>query len=485
MILRRFYDDNLAQASYLVGCSATGEALVVDPNRDVAQYIEAAAREGLRITHVTETHIHADFVSGLRELCATAGATAYLSAAGTADWQYEFAAGDGAVLLQGGDSFKVGNILIETVHTPGHTPEHLTFMVTDTAGADRPMGAFTGDFIFAGDVGRPDLLEKAAGISGTMEAAARQLFASLQAFKKNADYLQLWPGHGAGSACGKALGAVPQTTLGYERMFNWAFTVDHEDAFVGEVLYGQPAPPRYFAEMKRVNRAGPHVLRGIPAARQLDPAALAKASEGGGVLLDIRPWNDFAREHIVGAINIPLNKSFTNWAGWIVPYGPPIHLIANDASQADRAVRDLAMIGLDNVAGAFGVDTISAQRDAGRTQASANVEVDDMAAAAKNADTTIIDVRNAQEWNEGHVPQGNGAAGARVLHIPLGELESRMSEVPEDGRIIVHCKAGGRSAIATSILEKHGRRSVENVRGGFDAWRAHGHPTSTDARPTD
>jgi hydroxyacylglutathione hydrolase len=233
MLIKRFYDDKLAQASYLVGCAATGEALVVDPNRDVEQFVEAAEREGMRITHITETHIHADFVSGARELAERTGGTLYLSAEGGDQWQYEFAGDADAVLLKDGDSFRVGNVQIDVLHTPGHTPEHLSFVVTDTAGADRPMGVFTGDFIFVGDVGRPDLLERAAKYAGTMEEGARVLYGSLQKFKTALpDYVQLWPGHGAGSACGKALGAVPQTTLGYEKLFNWGLAAGTEDEFV-------------------------------------------------------------------------------------------------------------------------------------------------------------------------------------------------------------------------------------------------------------
>ena len=244
MFFRRFYDDQLAQASYLVGCQATGQALVVDPNRHIEPYLRAAEAEGLRVTHVSETHIHADFVSGARELARRAGATLLLSDTGGADWRYRYAAEDGATLLADGDRFLVGRVEVKALHTPGHTPEHLTFLVTDTTVAGEPMGALTGDFIFVGDVGRPDLLERAARVAGTMETSARQLFQSLQRFAALPDYVQLWPGHGAGSACGKSLGAVPQSTLGYEKRFNWAFAVEDEDEFVRAVLAGQPDPPR-------------------------------------------------------------------------------------------------------------------------------------------------------------------------------------------------------------------------------------------------
>src|SRR5688572_8202968 len=209
MILKRFYDEKLAQASYLLGCSVTGQALVIDPNRDVEPYMKAAAAERVRITHVTETHIHADFVSGTRELATRTGATMLLSAEGGADWQYGFRADKDVQLLHDGDRFSVGNIKIEVRHTPGHTPEHIIFFVTDGAAADKPIGVVTGDFVFVGDVGRPDLLEKAARVKGTMADSARQLFASLQTFKQLPDYLQIWPGHGAGSACGNGLSSMP------------------------------------------------------------------------------------------------------------------------------------------------------------------------------------------------------------------------------------------------------------------------------------
>jgi hydroxyacylglutathione hydrolase len=316
MILERFYDDKLAQASWLVGCAATGEALVVDPHRDVEVYVAAAEAQGLRITHVTETHIHADFVSGARELAAATGARLYLSDEGGPDWRYAFAAEDGAVLLHDGDTFMVGNVRIEAMHTPGHTPEHLSFIVTDTAGADRPMGVFTGDFIFVGDVGRPDLLEKAAKVMGTMEAGARTLFRSLRRFAAQVpDFVQIWPGHGAGSACGKALGAVPQSTLGYERLFNWGLVEDDEEAFVRAVLAGQPEPPKYFAGMKRINREGPRVLGGFPRPRHLQEARLVELMESGALVVDTRSAADYAVEHVPGTINIPLNRSFNTWAG--------------------------------------------------------------------------------------------------------------------------------------------------------------------------
>src|SRR6059058_4240911 len=280
MLLKRFYDEGLAQASYLVGAETTDEALVIDPTRDVEPYRAAAAAEGLRITHVTETHIHADFLSGARELVRQTGARLLLSAEGDSDWQYRIGPSDRAELLRDGDSFSVGEIRIDVRHMPGHTPEHLVFFVTDGAAADRPLGAFTGDFIFVGDVGRPDLLERAANVSGTMEASARALYRSLRQMREYPEYLQVWPGHGAGSACGKALGGMPSTTLGYERLFNWAFQETDEQQFVRAVLTGQPEPPRYFGRMKKLNRDGVPA-RPTEAPSRLDVPALSAALAGG------------------------------------------------------------------------------------------------------------------------------------------------------------------------------------------------------------
>ncbi|MCE2803269.1 MAG: MBL fold metallo-hydrolase, partial [Gemmatimonadetes bacterium] len=263
MFLKRFYDDGLAQASYLLGCAKTGEAIVIDPNRDLQPYLDTAAAEKLTITHVTETHIHADYVSGSRELAQRAGAKLFLSAEGGPDWQYAFAKEAGAVLVHDGDIITVGNITIEVMHTPGHTPEHLSFLVTDTAAANEPIGIATGDFVFVGDVGRPDLLEKAAGVANTMAAGARQLYQSLERFRALPDFVQVWPGHGAGSACGKSLGAIPTSTVGYEKRFNWGVGTTSETAFIAGVLEGQPEPPLYFAEMKRINRDGPAILGGF------------------------------------------------------------------------------------------------------------------------------------------------------------------------------------------------------------------------------
>ena len=471
MLLKRFYDDKLAQASFLIGCQGTGDAIVVDPNRDIDQYIAAAAAEGVRITHVTETHIHADFVSGSRELAERTRAQLLLSDEGDASWKYAFAEEAGATLLHDGDSFMVGRIRIDVMHTPGHTPEHLSFMITDTPATSRPMGVLTGDFLFVGDVGRPDLLERAAGFEGTMVESARTLFRSLRRFRELPDYLQIFPGHGAGSACGKSLGAMPTTTLGYEKVANWALGIDDESQFIDAVLADQPEAPSYFAEMKRLNREGPRTLHGLARPERLPASRIRELLAAGARVIDTRHAADFAAGHLPGTINIPLGKSFTTWAGSIVPYDEPFHLLVNDdgGEAIDEAARDLAMIGLDRVSGYFGPDALAAWTEGGATLATtAQTDVASAAADIDRSAATIIDVRGSAEWKRGHIP---GAT-----HIPLGSLAARMRDVPRSTPIVLHCQSGARSAIAASVLEAEGFEAVRNMTGGFAAWEASGRP---------
>ena len=465
MFFQRLYDTKLAQASYIIGCQRTGEAAIVDPNRDVAQYVAAAAREGLRIAYVTETHIHADFVSGSRELAHVTGAQLLLSDEGDADWKYAFPTTDNVRLLKDGEHFMVGNIRVEALHTPGHTPEHLSFLVTDTTAAAGPWGILTGDFVFVGDVGRPDLLEKAAGHIGTMEASARTLFRSLQRFRALPDRLQLWPGHGAGSACGKALGAIASSTVGYEKIANWGVATTDESEFVRMVLDGQPEPPRYFAQMKQINKRGPRLLGGWPQAPKLPAPTLLSLLQNHAVVVDTRPADQFASGHVPGTINIPLNDSFTTWAGWLLPYDQDVYLLVDDACHdcANTASRDLAMIGLDRVTGVFGTDAFDAWTSTGHPLAViAQATATEVATMLRDGTATVIDVRGRTEWEAGHLPG--------VENIPLGYLDERLHELPTHLPVVVHCQGGARSAIAASLLQAHGVPHVVNMAGGFLAW---------------
>lgn len=468
MIVNRLYEPAIAQASYLIGCGATGEALVIDPNRDIDQYVQAAAREGLRIAHVTETHIHADFLSGARELASTTGARLYLSDEGDADWKYQFA--PEGTLIGNGDRITVGKVQIDAVATPGHTPEHLAFLVTDTAAADRPIAAATGDFIFVGDVGRPDLLERAARVVGTMERSARTLWHSLQSFNRaHEEWLQIWPGHGAGSACGKGISAVPYSTLGYERHFNWAFKVADEESFVKRVLAGQPEPPAYFATMKRLNKMGPPRLGGFRRPRQMDEAMLPSLLKAGAMVVDTRDAREFASGHLTGTLNIPLSASFVTWAGWLLPYTDDLYFIVDDLDEDGLVAmaRQLALIGLDRVAGVFPRRAVE-RADGATLGRVVQMTPDVLSRHLQAKDVSLVDVRNQSEYQQAHL------AGA--VHIPLGYLADRVAELPADRPIVVHCQSGSRSSIAASLLERLGRRDVANLTGGLLAWQSAGLP---------
>lgn len=474
MLFHRLYDDALAQASYLVGCAKTREAIVIDPNRDAGQYTRLAASLGVRIAHVTETHVHADFVSGALELARRSGATLYLS--GAAGKQgYDYAEPAAANALQDGDVLEVGKVRLQCVHTPGHTPEHVTFVVTDTAASDSPVGALTGDFLFVGDVGRPDLLERAAGVAGSAMDAARQLFESLRAFARRPDYLQIWPGHGAGSACGKSLSATPHSTLGFERLSNWALQIDDETEFVRRVLEDQTEPPAYFAEMKRVNRTGPRQLESVRPPVRAGASEVLAALQTGGVVIDTRPASVFAREHIAGTLNIPLGKSFATWVGSVVPYNLPTYVITDVSPPGlpETALRQLSLIGVDEVRGWASWDALADWSDVDfPIVATPQTTAEELGASGDAGQ--VLDVRNAVEWRAGHI---RGAT-----HIPLAELRQRIGELDARRPVIVHCQSGGRSAVAASVLEAAGIPSVTNLAGGYAGWRNAGLPVEVGVR---
>ena len=453
MILKRFYEERLAQASYLVGCGATGEAIVIDPNREIGQYLHSAEAESLRIAAVTETHIHADFASGSRALAQAAGALLYVSAEGGPDWQYAFAQDENVRLLRDGESVQVGNIRLDVLHTPGHTPEHLTFLLVDEPSTRQPMGAFTGDFVFVGDVGRPDLLERAAGQSGTMRQAARTLHSSLPRLSEFPDYLLIWPAHGAGSVCGKSLGGVPVSSLGYEKLTNWAFRISDEEEFANRVLEDQPEPPRYFSIMKRVNRIGIPARPAGPL-EQISTTAFAALQRSGALLLDIRETAAFSGGHARGSIGIPFVRNFLTWAGSLLDYGEPVYLIANDEHHAADASKTLSLIGFDTIAGWYPAEELGQIAPLMAIEQVTPEQVSDYV-----GNGTIVDVRGAAEYRSGHIP------GA--LNIPLPELQASLPALPRDRRLLVHCHGGTRSAIAASVLMRMGFPRVANLKGGF------------------
>ncbi|WP_077298656.1 rhodanese-like domain-containing protein [Virgibacillus pantothenticus] len=460
MYLKYFYDSSLAQASYMVACQATGEAAVIDPARNIEDYLKIARERGFQITATVETHIHADFVSGVTELARRTGATIYHSLEGNENGGYEW---DNLLPVQGvrdQDRIRLGKVQLKALHTPGHTPEHMAYELIDGATADKPMGVFTGDFVFVGDVGRPDLLEKSVGLAGSAEEGARQMFASLQKFKTYADYVQIWPGHGAGSACGKALGAVPTSTVGYERLFNPAFQPTEESAFVEFLLDGQPEPPAYFAKMKKVNKTGMTPLSQVPypVEMQLAGDEVAElANDKQTIVIDTRSIQAFATGSIPKTINLPYPDMFAEWLGRLADYEKTMYFIA-EPQQFAKLRKIASAMGMDNLQGFFATSVIDSASKLLTYETQSPSEVDKK---RKRDDIQVVDVRYADEWNEAHIPNAK--------HIPLTELAERTDELTPGKPVAVHCRSGKRSAIASSILINQGF-DVINVAGGFINW---------------
>lgn len=457
MLFRQIFDPKLAQYAYLIGCQQTKEAIVIDPERDIDQYLRLAEEEGLRIVAVAETHIHADFLSGAREFAERLGVKLYLSAEGEADgWASNWAKQGNydVTFLHDGDTFTIGNIEFKAVHTPGHTPEHMCYLVTDRGGgATDPMGMVTGDFVFVGDLGRPDLLESAAKIAGMKDPSARRLYQSALRFLELPDYLQVWPGHGAGSSCGKALGAVPESTVGYEKRFNASLAParEGEEAFVQSILSGQPEPPLYYARMKVYNRDGVPLLGRLPAPQQLSVAELERLVQAGEVtFIDTRLDREaFMRAHLPGALYAPFNKSFNTVVGSLVADDQTPLVLIIDEEDVEQAVRDLVRIGYDRIEAFATPETLTRYFNEGGARASIPIiSFEEVAQMRTQPNVAIIDVRYASEYEAGHIP---GAINASYTRLP-----EYLDRIPRDQTLLVHCVSGARSAAAASFLAAQG-----------------------------
>ncbi|MGO2014964.1 MAG: MBL fold metallo-hydrolase [Brevibacterium aurantiacum] len=458
MLLERIYDEDLSQASYFIGCQQTNEAIVIDPRRDVSVYLDLARSKGMRILHVTETHIHADYLSGTRELAEATDATIWVSGEGGQDWQYGFA----GQRLHDGSTITVGNLTLTADHTPGHTPEHLSFRLTDGAAADKPGYFFTGDFVFVGDLGRPDLLDEAAGGVDTRFEGAKQLFHSLrEKLLTLPDYVQIFPAHGSGSACGKALGAVPTTTVGYERNFSWwgrHLAADDEQGFIDELLEGQPDAPAYFSRMKRQNRDGPQILGHRDPLPELDAEVVKKGVEEATItFVDTRSQHEVHRGTIPGSINVPVSGKPAAHAGWV--YDPeadsrPLVLLARDQDLAQLMWDHLSRVGIDDVTG-----FVSSLEEL-------PVVIPEMVSPSDLGTTDydlLLDVRNASEYAAGSIPGAKQLSAGRVLW--------HQDELPENATIVTFCQSGVRNSVASSALRRAGHRVVE-LEGSYLGWQA-------------
>ena len=457
MLVRQIADPKLAQFAYLVGCPRSGEAIVIDPERDVDRYFEEAERHKLRLVAAVDTHIHADYLSGLRAM-AERGLLVYASKEGGPDWQYEWLEDSPYRhrLLGHGDKFSIGFIEFQAVHTPGHTPEHLSYLIRDSgSGATEFIALASGDFVFVGDVGRPDLLERAAGQVGVMEPAARAQFASIQRmFRSLPEFLQVWPAHGAGSACGKSLGDVPTSTVGYELRNNRSIeAATDEQTFVTFILAGQPEPPLYFARMKRDNRVGPALLPELPSPPALAGADLEALQDRRDVaVLDTRDRKAYYAGHLPGSILAELDYQFCSIAGSYVDENTPIYLVVEEG-RVEEAVRALIRVGLDRIAGYATPETLEEFNLAGgRLATTETIDMTEME-AMRGRGIPVVDVRGAAEFDAAHVP------GA--VNIPHTRVGVSLSALPKGRPLLVHCNSGARSAAAVSLLERHGVEAVQ------------------------
>jgi glyoxylase-like metal-dependent hydrolase (beta-lactamase superfamily II)/rhodanese-related sulfurtransferase len=452
MFLRQYYLGCLSQASYLIGDTGTGRAVVVDPRRDIDEYLDDAAREGLAIELVIETHFHADFVSGHLELAHATGATvAYGEGADPSfDWRP----------LRDGERISLGDVVLEIRATPGHTPESISIVVYEHDGDDEPYGVLTGDTLFIGDVGRPDLL---ASVGVTAEALAAQLYDSLRTkLLTLPDETRVFPGHGAGSACGKSLSTETVSTIGTERVTNYALAPMSVDEFVDVVTEGQSTAPAYFAFDAAQNRQTRELLDETEEVRRLTIEELLELQETGAVILDTRDATDFAAGHLVGAVNVGLNGRFAEYVGSVVAPSSSVALVSDPGTEREARNR-LARVGFDHVRGALAdpVETFLRRPDvvvqSSRLTAS---ELRDTLAA--DPSVQVVDVRAPSEVADG--------AMSAARHMPLTELASRVDELDPSRPVLVYCAGGYRSMIASSLLAAREFTDVSDLLGGYGAW---------------
>ena len=454
MYFAQHYLDCLSHASYLIGDEASGQAVVVDPRRDVAEYLADAEKHSLTIVGVINTHFHADFLAGHLEMAAATGAWIGYGAEATTEYPSR--------ALADGERIVLGDVVLEIMTTPGHTPESISVLVFERTHDEVPYGVLTGDALFIGDVGRPDLL---ASIGFTADQLGRQLYDSIQhKLMGLADDVRVFPAHGAGSACGKNLSTELQSTIGQQRLFNYACQPMDVEQFIAIVTAGQPAAPEYFVYDAILNRKNRDVLPADRQAPPLDTAAVASARAAGATVIDTRDDQEFAAGHLLGSINIPADGRFAETAGMVLQPADQVIVIAAPGGEQEVATR-LARIGFDqtigyvpNVEGAL----VALQGSVGRSSRLTPAQLADLIAGPDAP--WVLDVRNVGEYDQGGVP---GAA-----HIPLAELGRRLSEVPSDRPIVAYCAGGWRSSVAASFLRRHGYSDVSDLAGGFAAWEA-------------
>jgi glyoxylase-like metal-dependent hydrolase (beta-lactamase superfamily II)/rhodanese-related sulfurtransferase len=457
MYFEQFYLGCLAHASYLFG--SDGQAAVVDPQRDVEIYIEAAKKQGLQIRYIFETHLHADFVSGHNELAARTGANIYVGKAAEASYPHS-----GVV---DGSEVHVGRCCVNVIATPGHTLESLCLLLTDEEKSKTPFAVLTGDTLFIGDVGRPDLSK-----TYTPPQLAGMLYDSLQKLMALPNEVQVYPAHGAGSLCGRNMRAERSSTIGTERLTNYALQLKDRDEFVRQMTSNLPARPDYFLEDAAINRAGATALADLPQLTPISPADLNARLEQGQIALDVRPVDDFAAGHVPGSINIALSGQFASWAGAVLGLSSQPVLIAATEDQISEARMRLARVGIENLSGYLEGGVEAWKQSGFELVQMPQVTVKELRERLDTGDVQVLDVRRQGEWDAGHIE------GADLY--PLDRFKAALPSLENAAATAVHCKGGYRSMIAASLLQRAGH-NVINVIGGFDAWEKEKLPVASGA----
>jgi glyoxylase-like metal-dependent hydrolase (beta-lactamase superfamily II)/rhodanese-related sulfurtransferase len=460
MYFEQFYLGCLAHASYLL--ASEGEAVVVDPQRDVEMYLKTAADHGVTIRHIFETHLHADFVSGHQELAARTGAKIYMGAQAGAAFPHE--------PVQDGFQLKFGKASIRVMETPGHTPESICLVVTDEEKSHEPWAVLTGDTLFIGDVGRPDL-----STMHTPTQLAGMLYESLhEKLMKLPDSVLVYPAHGAGSLCGKNMRAERSSTIGTERLTNYELQIKSKDEFVAQLTSNLPARPEYFSKDAEINRTGAAALADLPRLRAIGAAELKNMLADGEIALDVRPGEEFAAGHVPGSVNIALSGQFASWAGTVIGLAAHPVLIASSDGQLEEARLRLARVGIEALAGHLQGGVAAWQRAGFPLATISQISVGELDARRQAGEVHVLDVRRAPEWEAAHIEN--------ATWWPLDNFKISPPELDRDAPIAVHCKSGYRSMIASSLLQRAGFRHVTNVVGGFDAWEQAKLP-SVSAKP--
>jgi len=453
MLLKHFFLGKIAHSSYLL--AGKSSCAVIDPQRDVDLYINQARELGVSITHILQTHLHADFISGHMDLARKTGATIY--APRSAECRFDH------VPLAEGDIVEIEDMLLRVLETPGHTPEHVCYTVTDMARGDTPIGVFVGDVLFVGDVGRPDLFPNMA------TQLAEQLYDSLhQKLLQLPDYCEVYPTHGAGSLCGRSMAAKWLTTIGYERRYNSALQLDRAD-FVRSLTTDMPPAPDHFSRCSDINRAGPTLLADLPALEELRLEQFRRRMEDPQVVVvDVRSYTAFAGQHIPGSYHLDLNGNFPTFAGWVLPVDKDILLVADDYADAITATLWARRVGVDRIVGYLYGGMVAWATAGQRTGDVHLISAEDLHdRVSGTANMVLVDVRAPLEFRDGHI------GGA--LNIPAPDLRTRSSELDPDKPTFLVCSSGNRSSLGASILKQHGFREVYNLAGGMTGYSAAGY----------